>query len=91
MWIEDFVVLPLLQHASEKQLKIIKYKSWLIVSKVPAHSLFCFIAFQTILKMDIKAVRVYSQGGGWSFHGARIKNVREKDGVSIFRSIAHPP
>ena len=43
MWIEDFVVLSLLQHASEKQLKMIIYKSWIVMSNVPALSLFCFI------------------------------------------------
>lgn len=56
MWIEDFVVLSLLQHTSEKQLKMINYKSWIILSNVPALSLLCFIAFKTILKEDIKDV-----------------------------------
>lgn len=50
MWLEDFIVLPLVQHASEKQLKMIKYSSWLTISKVQAHSLLCFMAFKTILR-----------------------------------------
>ena len=63
MWIGDFVVLSLLQHTSEKQLKMINYKSWIIISNVPALSLLCFIAFKTILKEDIKASRMYNGGG----------------------------
>lgn len=62
MWIEDFVVLSLLQHVSDKLLKMIKYKSWIIISNVPALSLFCFIAFKSILKKDIKAARMYNGG-----------------------------